>query len=152
MASISYSLLNSASSQTWRCFKGPIGFGTKTGSCLFWNTVYIPDEMSRFHIFVDTNPSLLGLPQAWWRPPPDRIPKRLRQVQSLLFPWRQEFHWRLQITTATRIQKQFMGFSPITLVRKSVHRERPGHWSWKRIKVNSAPQTPRCCANFKASS
>lgn len=54
---------------------------------------HVLNKMRCFHVFVypDTNCWLSCLLQAGWRPPPDRIPKRLRQLQRFLFPWRWSF-------------------------------------------------------------
>lgn len=52
--------------------------------------------------------------------------KKVETAAKVSVSLEMEFHGRLRITTATRLQKQSMGFSPITLVKQFVLREKAG--------------------------
>lgn len=92
---------------------------------------HVLNEMSCFHIFVyaDTNQPLSGLLRSLVKTSTGYNTKKVETAAKVSVSLETEFHGRLRITTATRLQKQSVGFSPVTLVKQFVLRERLGHRS-----------------------
>lgn len=85
---------------------------------------HVLSETPCFHVSV-YHP-LSGLPPARWRPLPHNDTEKVETAAKVSVSLEVEFHGRLRITTATRLQKQSMGFSPVTLVKQFVLREKAG--------------------------
>lgn len=86
---------------------------------------FVQNEMPFFHVFVypDTNQPL-RLATSLMKTSTRYTTKKVETAAKVSVSLEKEFHGRLRITTATRLQKQSVGCSPITLVKQFVLREK----------------------------
>lgn len=86
---------------------------------------FVQNERPCFNVFVYPHKSTtLRLATSLMKTSTRYNTKKVETAAKVSVSLEMEFHGRLRITTATRLQKQFVGCSPITLVKQSVLREK----------------------------